>query len=59
MAYTVQETAKALGVSADLIYDLIARGELTSVRAGRRRLIMAASLEAWIDRQTEQPKAPE
>lgn len=53
MAYTVQETAASLGVSADLVYDLIARGELRSVKAGRRRLVRAESLELWIERNTE------
>lgn len=53
MAYTVQETAASLGVSTDLVYDLIDRGELKAVRAGRRKLIRAESLELWIERNTE------
>ena len=52
MAYTVQETAASLGVSTDLVYDLCARGELKSMRAGRRKLIRAESLELWIERNT-------
>lgn len=55
MAYTVQETAASLGVSTDLVYDLIGRGELNAVRAGRRKLIRAESLELWIERNTEHP----
>ena len=55
MAYTVQETAASLGISCDLVYDLIARGELKSVKAGRRRLVRAESLELWVERNTESP----
>lgn len=54
LAYTVQETAASLGVSTDLVRDLIDRGELNAVRAGRRRLIRAESLELWMERNTEQ-----
>jgi excisionase family DNA binding protein len=53
LAYTIQETAASLGVSTDLVYDLVARGELHAVRAGRRKLIRAESLELWIERNTE------
>lgn len=53
LAYTVQETAASLGVSTDLVYDLVSRGELNAVRAGRRKLIPAESLELWIERNTE------
>lgn len=56
LAYTVQETAAALGVSTDLVRDLIDRGELNAVRAGRRRLIRAESLELWMERNTETHK---
>jgi excisionase family DNA binding protein len=53
LAYTIQETAASLGVSTDLVYDLVSRGELNAVRAGRRKLIRAESLELWIERNTE------
>lgn len=52
VAYTIQETAAALGVSTDLVYDLCARGELKAIRAGRRKLIRADSLDLWIRNQT-------
>jgi excisionase family DNA binding protein len=55
IAYTVQETAEALGVSADLVYDLCDRGELRFVRAGRRKLIRAESLAEWIERNSTPP----
>jgi excisionase family DNA binding protein len=46
LAYTVQEVASLVGVSSDLIYDLVNQGALPSVRLGRRRLIPAREFEA-------------
>ena len=55
LTYTVQQVAEALGVSTDLVYDLCRRGELKSVKAGRRRLVRADSLGDWIIRHTQGP----
>lgn len=59
LAYTIQETAAALGVSTDLVYDLCARGDLKAIRAGRRKLVRAESLELWIERNTENGRGGE
>lgn len=36
---SVAEVAEALGVSTDLVYDLIAQGDLPCVRLGARKVI--------------------
>ena len=45
---TVEETAKELKVSKDLIYDLVNRKELHSKKAGDRRVIPTADLVYWL-----------
>lgn len=41
---SVDETARLLGVSSDAVRDAVARGEIASLRVGRRVLISAAPL---------------
>jgi excisionase family DNA binding protein len=48
LAYSVDEAAAALGVSRELVYDLIRRGELYSRKLGRRRVVPRAALEALL-----------
>lgn len=45
---TVEETAKELKVSKDLVYDLVNRKELHSKKAGDRRVISTADLVYWL-----------
>lgn len=46
---TVQETAALLGVSDDLVYELVARGEIPCLRLGRRRVVPRRAIELLID----------
>jgi excisionase family DNA binding protein len=39
LAYSVDEAARLTGLSRDLLYDEMRRGNLTYVKVGRRRLI--------------------
>jgi excisionase family DNA binding protein len=48
LAYSVQETADALGVSRDTIHELIRTGRLHSVKAGARTLIGVRQIEAFL-----------
>ena len=41
LALSVEEAAALLGISRDLAYDLVTRGELPSVRLGRRLVVPA------------------
>lgn len=52
LVMSVAEAARALGVSDDLLYALIARGELPCVRFGRRRLIPRRVVERLIEAAT-------
>jgi excisionase family DNA binding protein len=54
LGLSVDEAASLLGVSRDLVYDLIARGELPSVRLGRRIVVPRRALEATLDSLTLQ-----
>jgi len=45
LAYSPDEAAELLGISRELIHDLLRTRQLGSVRAGRRRLISKRHLE--------------
>lgn len=48
--YTVPEAAKELRLSDAYVYDLVARGDLPTIKnVGRRKLISRKALEAFID----------
>jgi len=48
LAYSPDEAAELLGISKELVHDLLRTGELGSVKAGRRRLIGRNHLEAFL-----------
>jgi excisionase family DNA binding protein len=50
LAYSPDEVAEALGISRELVNDLLRTGRLGSVKAGRRRLIGRHHLEAFLNR---------
>lgn len=50
LTLSVVETAEALGVSDDLVYELIARGALPAVELGRRKMIPVAAIDMVIAR---------
>jgi excisionase family DNA binding protein len=49
----VTETADAIGVSRSKAYELIASGEIPSVRVGGCLRVPVDALRAWIARQLE------
>jgi excisionase family DNA binding protein len=53
LALSVEEAGALLGISRDLVYDLVARGELPSVRLGRRLVVPRRALEDALTRLTE------
>ena len=51
LVYSPDEAAETLGISRELVHDLLRTGQLRSVRAGRRRLIAKHHLEAFLARR--------
>ena len=48
LAYSPDEAAELLGISRELVHDLLRTGQLRSVKAGRRRLIAKHHIEAFL-----------
>jgi excisionase family DNA binding protein len=48
LAYSPDEAADLLGISRELVHDLLRTGQLGSVKAGRRRLIGKHHLEEFL-----------
>src|SRR6266568_9438837 len=48
LAYSVDEAARLTGLSRDLLYDEMRRGNLTYVKVGRRRLITHHHLQQFL-----------
>ena len=53
LAYSPDEAAELLGISTELVHDLLRTGQLGSVKAGRRRLIGKHHLEEFLAREQE------
>lgn len=52
LVYSPKEVRKKLGLSRGLVYEAIRRGEIPSVRIGRRILIPCAALERLLKEAT-------
>ena len=48
LAYSVDEAAQLTGLSRDLLYDQMRRGNLPYVKIGRRRLITRQHLQQFL-----------
>lgn len=46
---TIEEAARLLGIGRTTMFELIGRGEVKSVRLGRRRLIARRQLESFVE----------
>ncbi|MFL5589034.1 MAG: helix-turn-helix domain-containing protein [Ktedonobacteraceae bacterium] len=51
---TINEAASALGLGRSLIYTLVAKGELKSIKIGRARRIPLGAIDEFIERRLEQ-----
>jgi excisionase family DNA binding protein len=49
LAYSVSEAARITGLSRDLLYDEMRRGNLAYLKVGRRRLITLRHLEQFLE----------
>ncbi len=50
LAYNIEDACEVIGVSRTTLYDLMAAGELTSIKIRRRRLIPASVVVAYLER---------
>lgn len=57
LVVTVPEAARLLGISRTHAYELVARGELTHVRLGRRIVISRHALEVLLGIEADRPAA--
>jgi excisionase family DNA binding protein len=48
LAYSVDEAARLTGLSRDLLYDEMRRGNLAYIKVGRRRLITRQHLQQFL-----------
>lgn len=53
LTYTPEGAAQALGIGRSKTFELIASGEIESVKIGRRRLIPVDALHSFLDRLRE------
>lgn len=49
----VEEAGEMLGISRSLAYELVRRGELPSLRLGRRLVVPVRALEAMVEHASE------
>lgn len=49
----VEEAGEMLGISRSLAYELVRRGELPSLRLGRRVVVPVRALEAMVEHASE------
>ena len=50
LAYTIAAAAEALAISRSRLYELIADGQITACKVGKRTIIQAAELTAFLHR---------
>ncbi|HEV2557220.1 MAG TPA: helix-turn-helix domain-containing protein [Microvirga sp.] len=48
LTYSIIEATKATGVGRSCLYEEIGKGRLRAVKRGRRTLILAEDLRAWL-----------
>lgn len=48
VGYSIEEAAQSLGVGRTTVYELMNRGDLESVKVGRRRIIPADAVGAFL-----------
>jgi len=53
VAVSVEEAAALLGIGRTLAYQLVLTHELRSIKVGRRRLVIRASIEEYVARLEE------
>jgi excisionase family DNA binding protein len=50
LAYSIEEACAITSTGRTALYDAIKKGQLRAIKRGRRTLVLADDLRAWIDR---------
>lgn len=53
LSVSIEESARILGISRTSVYELIAQGQISTFKVGRRRLTLASELKAFIERTAQ------
>ena len=53
LSYSVPEAARVLGVGTALLWRLVKRGEIPSVKLGSRRIIPVDQLRTWLSERSQ------
>jgi excisionase family DNA binding protein len=48
LAYRITEACQVVGVGRTTLYSAIKRGDLQTAKVGRRTIILAGDLQAWL-----------
>ena len=53
LTYSIDETAKVLGVGRRIVYDLARRPDFPALKLGARRIVIPIDgLRSWVEQQT-------
>jgi putative molybdopterin biosynthesis protein len=55
MAYNIRETAEAIGLHPNTVYELVKKGELPAIKLGRKILISKLELSKFLVGQLNPP----
>lgn len=58
LTLSIDQTAEILGISRGLVYGLVARGELPSIRFGRRILVLKKAIDKLVNADDAPAPAP-
>ena len=53
LTLSVTEASESLGVSRSLMYELVASGQVPSIKLGKRRLVPVSALQKWISSEAK------
>lgn len=56
LGYSIEEAGQAMGIGRTTVYELLGSGELNSIKVGRRRIILADDIRAYLASQRAQDR---